>query len=89
MTHIRRISPIMVNDLILRNNCEYREVESAETSQIAWEWYTSELVMPAPDIANEANFIVYICSHYMTRSEVGTKRISHGFVPIYFISEIT
>lgn len=79
----------MVNDPIPRNNCEYREGESAEMSQIAWEWYTSELVMPSPDIANETNFIVYICSHYMTRSEVNTKRISHGFLPTYFISEIT
>jgi len=77
----------MVNDPILRINCEYREGESAETSQIAWEWYTSELVMPAPDIANEANFIDYICSHYMTHGEVNTEQISHGFLPIYFISE--
>jgi len=79
----------MVNDPILRNNCDYREDESAGTSQIAWEWYTSEPVMPSPDIANEANFIVYICSHYMTHSEVNTERVSHGFLPMYFISETT
>jgi len=28
-----------------------------------------ELVMPAPDIANEANFVVYTFSVNMTRSE--------------------
>jgi hypothetical protein len=34
--------------------------------------YSNELVMPVPDIANEAKFIVYICSLYVTLSEVNT-----------------
>ena len=51
--------------------------------------YSHELVTSAPDIANEANFIFYICSLYLKRSEVNTLRIRYGFLLIYFIFEIT
>jgi hypothetical protein len=53
----------MVNDPTPRNNCEYREGESAKSLKLLVSGicsYSHKLVMPAPDIANEANFISYI-----------------------------
>jgi len=42
------------------------------------EIYSHELVVPAPDFTNEANFIFYICSLYLKRSEVNTLRIRYA-----------